>query len=455
MVKRTAFVCAVVCSVGVVFVASGGGPALAQSAARVIQAAELADTPLMTYYNALVKSPVDQIRTDRGVRLGSFGSDLFHDPADSYNEFWALTDRGPNGNPGKRTFVAPEFSPLILYARVHHDQIRLFEPIVIVDTARRPVTGLSNVPGGFDEAAWNYNGETALPFNPNGLDTEGLVRTRDGSFWIVEEYSPSLVHVDRDGMVLDRYVPVNSQLGNSVATTPAYRVKKNLPEILNKRRQNRGFEGIGVTPDERELFLAMQSPLDYPTNALGRASRNVRILRWDIPTERVTAEYVYQFDDVCAFLRQAAGCGVAPGEMKISGIIGLTATSFLVLERTDTAAKVYKVDASLASNIHRTAWDTVATSPGATTTALERLANPATEGIAALQKTLVVDLSAIPNMPNKIEGIALPKSDVLAVVNDNDFGLVDNAAFDTQGRLSNDTGVKSQLLYVQLPAPVQ
>jgi hypothetical protein len=46
------------------------------------------------------------------------------------------------------------------------------------------------------------------------------------------------------------------------------------------------------------------------------------------------------------------------------------------------------------------------------------------------------------------------RPDVLAIVNDNDFGLVDNATFDTSGRLSNDTRVKSQLLYIQLDSPV-
>ena len=59
-----------------------------------------------------------------------------------------------------------------------------------------------------------------------------------------------------------------------------------LPKILNYRRQNRGFEGIAVTPDEKTLFIGMQSPLDYPTTTLGRASRNVRILRFDMGGSR-------------------------------------------------------------------------------------------------------------------------------------------------------------------------
>ena len=37
--------------------------------------------------------------------------------------------------------------------------------------------------------------------NPHGLDTEGLVRTGDGTFWVVEEYGPSILKINRQGKV--------------------------------------------------------------------------------------------------------------------------------------------------------------------------------------------------------------------------------------------------------------
>jgi len=449
--NRAAVVC--VLAAGVALLAGSSVVTQAQQGARLLQVAELPDVPLGAFHNLLARFSVDEIRDDHGVRLGSFGSDIFNDPGDSYNEFWAVTDRGPNGNPGKRTFVTPAFAPTIFYARIHDNRIVLLNARQIVDDSGRPVTGLSNV-AEFDETPWDFNGSNLINYNPNGLDTEGLVRTRNGHFWLVDEYSPSLVHLNSNGRVLDRYVPENSPLATVLANTPNYRVKKYLPRILNTRRQNRGFEGLALTPDERTLFVAMQSPLDYPTTTIGRASRNVRILRFDIASERVTGEFVYYFDEVCAFLRQPAGCAVVPGEMKISGLDAISATSFLVLERTDTAAKIYRVDVSGATDIFGSSWDTLASSPSASTTALEGLANPATAGITVLPKTLVVDLSTLPGMPNKIEGIALVQPDVLAVANDNDFGMIDNATFDANGKMSSDTGVKSQLLYVQLPSPV-
>lgn len=437
----------------VVAVTAGTGKAAGPA---VILTAELADLSLGTFYNSLMSTPADHITNDRGVRLGSLSSDLFHDPAESYNEFWAVSDRGPNGNPGLRTFLTPAFSPLIFHVRVHGTRVSVLEAIPIVDTANRPVTGLSNI-SGFDETPFDYLGTTALAFNPNGLDTEGLVRMRDGSFWLVDEYSPSLVHVSRRGMVADRFVPEDSQLAATLASTPGYRVRKTLPAVLTARRQNRGFEGIAVSPDESTLFLAMQSPLEYPTRALGRASRMVRILRFDVASERVTGEYVYEFDEVCTFIGQASGCGVAPGEMKISALYAVSGTVLLVQERTDTHTKVYRVDLARATNILGTRWDTRETAPTAATPAVERFATAAAaaaEGVTVLPKTLVVDVTALPGVPGKIEGIAMASSTVMVVGNDNDFGLVDNATFDTSGRLSNDTGVTSKLLFIELPVPV-
>jgi hypothetical protein len=48
---------------------------------------------------------------------------------------------------------------------------------------------LSNTEVAYDTAG------NPLPFDPEGLDTEALVRLNDGTFWLGEEYAPSLVHV--------------------------------------------------------------------------------------------------------------------------------------------------------------------------------------------------------------------------------------------------------------------
>ena len=49
------------------------------------------------------------IDNDRLIRFGGIGSDIFHARGDSANEFWMVTDRGPNWQPGgRRTFPVPE-----------------------------------------------------------------------------------------------------------------------------------------------------------------------------------------------------------------------------------------------------------------------------------------------------------------------------------------------------------
>lgn len=387
------------------------------------------------------------ITNDRGIRLGSIGSDIFQRHSDSTNEFWAVTDRGPNGQPGgRRTFPVPQFNPTIVQLGVRGDGIDILQALPLLNPDGTPVTGLPNVMT-FDETPYNFDATAVLPRNPNGLDTEGLVRTDDGYFWLVDEYSPSLVLVDPDGYVVERIVPANSLL-----TGTKYPVFKTLPEILNRRRQNRGFEAVALSPDGTTLFLGMQSPLENPNRTVGRASRNVRVLRFDIPSRQVTGEFVYRFEEVCAFLGRPSGCGVAPGEMKLSSMTALSDTALLVDERTDDVAKVYLVDLEEADDILGSVWDVPANDP--TNPSLEGLADPAAAGIAVLPKELIVDLSALPGMPKKIEGISLANPETLAVANDNDFGLVDETAYDAQGNLSNDTGVKSQVLFVKLSRPL-
>ncbi len=58
-----------------------------------------------------------------------------------------------------------------------------------------------------DEKPYDYAAQNTFELNPSGLDTEGLVRTASGDFWLVDEYSPSPVHVDARRQVVQRFVP--------------------------------------------------------------------------------------------------------------------------------------------------------------------------------------------------------------------------------------------------------
>ena len=90
------------------------------------------------------------------------------------------------------------------------------------------------------------------------------MRAKDGSFWLVDEYGPSLVHVSARGKVLTRYVPKGLKL-----TGTDYPVVEALPAVLLHRKTNRGLEGLAQLPDG-DLVLALQSPLSLPDADAGR-----------------------------------------------------------------------------------------------------------------------------------------------------------------------------------------
>ncbi len=63
-------------------------------------------------------------------------------------------------------------------------------------------------------------------------------------------------------------------------------------------------------------------------------------------------------------------------------------------------------------------------------------------------------LVALDGVPDKIDRITMVNPSVMAVANDNDFGLRDETLFDALGNLANDTGAVSRILDVTLPQPL-
>ena len=420
-------------------IASVGAAAPGAAQNKLLSSHTFPDLPIKEFQNQHLKGSV---ANDRKVLLGSIGSDLWHGATDPRDEFWMLTDRGPNGQvvvegKNRRTFWVPEFNPAILKVKAAGDTIRILEVVPIVGRSGKPVTGLPNLKD-LDETPYNHSAKDILPYNPSGLDTEGLVRTTGGDFWIGEEYSPSLVHVDRTGKVVKRYIPAGLKLEGA-----DYPIAAVLPAIYGKRKINRGFEGLALSADQKTLYAVLQSPLLNPDKKSGDISRNTRVLIFDIAGEKVTAEYVYRFDASKEF---DPGHN-APDDMKLSGVIALSPTTLLVLERTDWVAKLYAVDMSRATNILESKWNDAKTAP-----ALETLADPANAQINVLPKSLVVDLRSIDGVPEKIEGVAVLDQTTIAISNDNDFdseeGLYDDAG-NNVGK-----GKKSKILIISLDKPL-
>jgi len=390
----------------------------------------LPDTPIGPFQNSVFPGSVPD---DHGFLLGSIGSGLFRSFLEGSNVYWMITDRGPNPfNPAnQRTFPIEGWTPWLLKVRTTGTSIEILEKVPITLPSGAPATGLPN--NSRDEPVRQCDGVTISPSNPNGLDTEDVTRTLEGNFWLVEEHSPSIVKVLPNGRVSKRFLPIGLNLGET-----GYPVVNNLPQIFgDKRKQNRGFEGITLGWDLRTLYAALQSPLSNPTAAIGNASRNTRILAMDAYNEQVKAEYVYRFQPVTEFNN------TNPTEMKVSAVAALDPWRLLVLERTDAVAKIYRVDLTKATNILGTQWDSTATTPS-----LEALddAGLTAAAVKVLPKELIIDLSTIPGIPQKIEGMTILDFNTIAVSNDNDFDVGPATCGQNVG-----PGTKNQILVINLP----
>ena len=94
----------------------------------------LPNIPMREFHNKMLPS---SIADDRKVLLGSMGSDLWRGPQDPRDEFWMVTDRGPNGQikvdgKNRRTFWVPEFNPMILRVKTQGKEVRILEAFPIV-----------------------------------------------------------------------------------------------------------------------------------------------------------------------------------------------------------------------------------------------------------------------------------------------------------------------------------
>src|SRR5687767_9393698 len=116
-------------------------PASAVAPDVVHKTATLPEIGVSDFQNTLLPGSVED---DRGVLLGGIGSGLFPLGA---NEYWTVTDRGPNGEVGDaRTFLVPGFTPTLVRVKVQEPDLVVREAIPITTPGGDPVTGLANLP---------------------------------------------------------------------------------------------------------------------------------------------------------------------------------------------------------------------------------------------------------------------------------------------------------------------
>ncbi len=361
------------------------------------------------------------------VTLG-LGSGLARRPGDPPDRLWAISDRGPNLKikqavhdygldhlrlladvDGAKVMPRPDIGPTIAELSVMGGEVRFIRALPLRTQAGRLVSGLP-LPGGGEaqmEPTFDLDGKL-LPAD-GGADTEGLVALSDGGFWAADEYGPSLMRIDPDGVVTARWVP------QGVAGECDPPLSPILPALTGRRRLNRGFEALAVSPGEAWLYAAFQSPLAHGDDEA--CARHGRIWKVDAATGAVAAQYVYPFDRPSSFARDAQAGPVKRRDLKICEAVCVGPDRLLVLERISSTAKVYLVELS---------------GPGAPAHHLTLEAQPSIEamdardlaaaGVPVLAKTLIFSTDDAPEVVVDLEGMAVMSERELIFVNDNDFG---------------------------------
>lgn len=410
----------------------------------LVSTATIDPISLKTISNELIPGSVTD---DSGILLGGLGSDLYHDPKDPKDVFYLITDRGPNNDtiqPDKSAgtgFVVPNYSPIILKIRINGTAVEILESKAVALKNGKGATGLPNLKG-YDAVPTDVKGITSdALYSVAGIDSEGIVRTRNGEFWIVDEYAPSLTRLSKDGVIKTKYVPANWS-----GSTQDFTVVKSIPDIFLKRKANRGFEALALSPDERTLFIGLQSPLLNPTTAVGNASLATRILRFDIPTKTFTGEFVFGFEKAAVVDAKST----KNSDLKLSALVALDNDTLLVQERTDNSFLLSTYEIKETANILKSKWDLATTTPS-----LETYAGSGTNAevealVAVAEKKTVFKSTDISTMPMKIEGVAVIDANHIVVVNDNDFSFVYNSA---TGKVEVGT-TKTSLLTIKLATPL-
>jgi hypothetical protein len=338
---------------------------------------------------AAIDTPKDRLRLTL-----SPGSGLSRRAGDPPGRVWGLGDRGPNLKiktaikaygldvlkplkdlEGAKVLPLPDFQPMLVELQVGPERVELVRQLPL-RTGGEPMLGRP-LPGGDSarmEPVFDVAGRPLEP-SPRGCDPEGVAALADGSFWVSEEYGPSLMAVGADGVLRTRWVPEGVDLPGAEPVLPARALR---------RRLNRGFEGLTVSADEAWLYLVFQSALaDAPQDS-------TLIWKLDARDGSLCGEFIYPFDAPDSFPRDLAAGEADLESLKVCELVWLAPERLLVLERITRDARLYVVDL---------------TTPG------------------PLAKTLAFTTDDHPSFAQDLEGATLLSDREVLLATDNDFGV--------------------------------
>jgi Esterase-like activity of phytase/Secretion system C-terminal sorting domain len=385
-------------------------------------------------------SPTTQITQWNGQPIFDGGISGLHYIPGTDKEFFAVSDRGPNADAGSHPnatgttllFPEPDYAPVITRFKAENGAWTVQSIEEIKRPGGTPITGLPlpTGAGNTGEIAWSDTIPTVLTPDPWGMDSEGILEDNFGNLWLCDEYGSSVWKLNKaTKQVIKRYTPFPT-LPEDVA----------LPAAIGKRRPNRGFEGIALTPNGK-IYTVLQSPANNPTAAVGNASRLTRIVEINPETDAVQM-FAYEMLPTTGQIRTR--------DWKVGDMVAINNNELLLVEhgeRNGTNSKIiYKVNISNATPLTTEDYN------GQTYEQLNTAANAAAFGIVPVQKTAMFDLieAGWDLTHDKPEGLSILDDTHIAVVNDNDFGINSPAA---DGDIVF-TGKTTRLYVYSLPQPL-
>jgi hypothetical protein len=244
-------------------------------------------------------------------------------------------------------------------------------------------TGAVDVLGGFNLT--DPNNQVPFPLTRpdrvltgSDFDVESIVRGRDGSLWIGDEFGPYVLHFDRAGRLLSPPVPL-----------PDVRAPEN-PAGNPNLGSSKGFEGMASSPDGRFVYPLLEGTVT------GDTPGDLRMYEFDVRAGAYTERrWTYRLESPAHAIGDA---------------IAVDANRFLIIERDGNQG-----DASVVKRIYLA----------------DRRDH---DGDGVMDKTLIVDLLNIAN-PKRlggfgevfrfpfvtIEDVVLLDGRTIAVLNDNNF----------------------------------
>jgi hypothetical protein len=334
-----------------------------------------------------IRFPTAELRLTLGLGSGLCSRD---------GRIFAVTDRGPNlfvsqavddyglvhlerlrSIRDAKIMPMPDAGPEIAELRVEGAAVRLVKHFPLVTRSGRRLSGRT-LPGAEMEQVFNVDGQPVRP-DPLGADTEAVAAMPDGGFFLAEEYGPSLLKSDANGVVGERWVAAGREME---LVHPDIRVRGVLPPAAARRRVNRGFEALAASADGAFLYLALQSAQS------GEDQNFVPVWKFDTGTGALVHEWRYPFDAPSSFRRDAGRRKVGAGDLKICEFTWVGDDRLIVLERIAHSTKLYDVD-------------------------LRRLP----------EKTLLISSDDHPEIDPDIEGMTLLSATEILICSDNDFGV--------------------------------